>query len=61
MTGLAHGDQALPKLTEVGSCRLPAGDGGVDPANGQEHPYCGFYTQEQIREVIAYAAKLHIR
>lgn len=50
-----------PKLTEVGSCRLPAGDGGIDPATGQAHPYCGFYTQEQIREVIAHAAKLHIQ
>ncbi len=50
-----------PKLTAVGSCRLPAGDGGIDPASGQEHPYCGFYTQDQIREVIAYAARLHIQ
>jgi hexosaminidase len=37
-----------PKLTDVGSCRLPAGDGGIDPVSGQEHPYCGFYTQDQI-------------
>ncbi|WP_459040687.1 family 20 glycosylhydrolase [Stenotrophomonas sp. PSU-St83] len=50
-----------PKLTEVGSCRLPAGDGGIDPVTRQEYPYCGFYTQEQIREVISYAAKLHIQ
>ncbi len=50
-----------PKLTEVGSCRLPAGDGGIDPASGKEHPYCGFYTQDQIREVIAHAARLHIQ
>ena len=50
-----------PKLTEVGSCRLPAGDGGIDPVTKQEYPYCGFYTQEQIREVIAYAAALHIQ
>ncbi|WP_295516480.1 family 20 glycosylhydrolase [uncultured Stenotrophomonas sp.] len=50
-----------PKLTEVGSCRLPAGDGGIDPVTKQQYPYCGFYTQDQIREVIAYAAKLHIQ
>ncbi len=50
-----------PKLTEVGSCRLPAGDGGRDPATGAERPYCGFYTQDQIREVIAYAAARHIQ
>ena len=50
-----------PKLTGVGSCRIPAGDGGRDPVTGAERPYCGFYTQEQIREVIAYAAARHIQ
>ena len=49
-----------PKLTEVGACRIPAGDGGKDPATGAPRPYCGFYTQEQIREVVAYAAERHI-
>ena len=50
-----------PKLTEVGSCRIPAGDGGRDPATGAPRPYCGYYTQQQIRDVIAYAAALHIQ
>ena len=50
-----------PKLTDVGSCRIPAGDGGRDPVTGAPRPYCGFYTQQQIREVIAYAASLHIQ
>ncbi len=50
-----------PKLTGVGSCRIPAGDGGRDPATGAPLPYCGFYTQDQIREVIAYAAARHIQ
>ena len=50
-----------PKLTGVGSCRIPAGDGGRDPVTGAERPYCGFYTQDQIREVIAYAAARHIQ
>ncbi|WP_111268224.1 beta-N-acetylhexosaminidase [Marilutibacter maris] len=49
-----------PKLTEVGACRVPAGDGGIDPATGAELRYCGFYTQAQIREVVAYAAERHI-
>ncbi|WP_237055901.1 family 20 glycosylhydrolase [Marilutibacter chinensis] len=49
-----------PKLTEVGACRIPAGDGGIDPATGAPRPYCGFYTQDQIREVVAYAAERHI-
>ncbi|GAB3063589.1 family 20 glycosylhydrolase [Stenotrophomonas tumulicola] len=50
-----------PKLTDVGSCRVPAGDGGIDPATGGARTYCGFYTQQQIREVIAYAAERHIQ
>lgn len=50
-----------PKLTAIGSCRLPAGDGARDPASGAERRYCGYYTQAQIREVIAYAAALHIQ
>lgn len=50
-----------PKLTEIGSCRLPAGDGARDPATGAERLYCGYYTQAQIREVVAYAAARHIQ
>lgn len=48
-----------PKLTEVGGCRIPAGDGGLDAA-GKPKPYCGYYTQEQIRDVVRYAAALQI-
>lgn len=48
-----------PKLTEVGGCRIPAGDGGLD-TSGKPKPYCGYYTQEQIRDVVRYAAALHI-
>ena len=50
-----------PKLTEVGSCRVPLGEAGVDPATGQPRRYCGYYTQEQIREIVAYAAQRHIQ
>jgi len=49
-----------PKLTTVGDCRIPAGDGGVDTSTGQPVPYCGFYTEAQIRDVVAYAAARHI-
>jgi hexosaminidase len=49
-----------PKLIEVGGCRIPAGDGGIDPVTGAPRPYCGFYTQDQIREIVAYAAERHI-
>ncbi len=49
-----------PKLTEIGSKRKesmigPYGDNKFDGV-----PYGGFYTQEEIKEVIEYAQKLHI-
>lgn len=49
-----------PKLTEVGGCRIPAGDGGIDPRTGEPVPYCGYYTQDQVREIVRYAAQRHI-
>lgn len=49
-----------PKLTTVGGCRIPAGDAGIDVATGKPVPYCGYYTEAQIRDVVAYAAALHI-
>ena len=39
-----------PKLTEIGSVRI----------EGEGHKYGGFYTQEQIKEVVAYAAERFI-
>ena len=50
-----------PRLTQVGSCReqTQVGLHQSDPAkrvfNGTRH--CGFYTQEDVREVVAYAAE----
>ena len=49
-----------PRLHEVGGCRIPAGEAGVAPGTGEPRPYCGYYTQDQIREVVAYAAERHI-
>lgn len=49
-----------PRLTEVGSCREQTlvGPYVSDPAkrvfDGKRH--CGFYTQDDVREVVAYAA-----
>ncbi|ATE70040.1 family 20 glycosylhydrolase [Lysobacter capsici] len=48
-----------PRLTQVGGCRILAGANGRD-AQGKPQPYCGYYTQEQIRDVVAYAAARHI-
>ncbi|MGF7217435.1 hexosaminidase [Spirosoma lacussanchae] len=50
--------KALPKLTEVGAWRVArAGHFGdrADPQPGEPVPYGGFYTHDDIREVVAYA------
>jgi hexosaminidase len=52
-----------PKLTEVGAWRVPAGPAAqadIDPATRRPRLYGGFYTQEQIREIVAYAAARHV-
>ncbi|HEX6636112.1 MAG TPA: family 20 glycosylhydrolase, partial [Steroidobacteraceae bacterium] len=52
-----------PKLTSVGAWRVPAGPAAradVDPKTGKPRMIGGFYTQEQIREVVAHAAARHI-
>jgi len=52
--------KSWPKLTEVGAwrgteCALP------NTREGETHKrYGGFYTQEQIKEIVAYAAERHI-
>ncbi len=52
-----------PKLTQVGAWRPSAGF-GFDPkasdAYGPDGRYGGFYTQDDIREVVKYAAARHI-
>ena len=48
-----------PKLTEVGAWRTPAGKAGRG-ADGKPARYGGYYTQDQAREIVEYAAKLHI-
>jgi hexosaminidase len=45
-----------PRLTEVGAWRTPPGAG----RHGTPQRYGGFYTQDQIRELVAYAAERHI-
>ena len=49
-----------PKLTDVGGCRQPSGDAGTD-ADGKPVRYCGWYSQEQIRDVVKYAAERNIQ
>ena len=52
-----------PKLTDVAAWRLPAGDGAkldIDPKSGKPRLIGGYYTQEQIRNIVKYAAERHI-
>jgi hexosaminidase len=47
-----------PRLTEVGAWRVPAGPAAVadiDPATGKSRLYGGFYSQEDVRDIVAYA------
>ncbi len=53
--------QRYPRLTTVGSCRRETIlEKHFDPYVGDGIPYCGFYTQAEIRKVVAYAAARHI-
>ena len=50
--------KSLPKLTEVGAWRVArSGHFGdrADPKPGEPVPYGGFYTQDDIKEIVAYA------
>lgn len=49
-----------PKLTEVGSSRNNSQIGGWDSEDRSNSPHFGYYTQEQIKEIIAYASERHI-
>jgi len=48
-----------PKLTQVGAWRRPPGRAGTD-ANGKPTQYGGYYTQAQIREIVAYAQTRYV-
>lgn len=53
-----------PKLTSVGAWRVPAGPAAradIDPKTGKPRLHGGFYTQEQARDIVAYAAARNIR
>ncbi len=50
--------KSFPRLTEVGAFRRESRDGhaGEEPARFDGAPHGGFYTQEEIREIVAFAA-----
>lgn len=50
-----------PKLTEIGSVRKETLIGhGRDPKKYDGTPYGGFYTREDVKEIVAYAAERYI-
>ncbi|WP_312165764.1 family 20 glycosylhydrolase [Phenylobacterium sp.] len=52
-----------PRLTEVGAWRAPAGPAAaadIDPKTGKPRVIGGYYTQDQVRDVVAYAAARHV-
>jgi len=56
--------KSLPKLTEVGAWRVERhgtfGASITKPIAGEKTPYGGFYTQEQIKEIVQYASVRNI-
>jgi hexosaminidase len=56
--------KSLPKLTEIGAWRVERygkfGEDRPQPKEGEKATYGGFYTQEQIKDVVKYAAERNI-
>ncbi len=49
-----------PKLTEIGSKRIESPIDGSPTNEGDKTPHGGFYTQDEIRDIVAYAQSKHI-
>ena len=52
-----------PRLTEVGAWRVPAGEAAqhdIDPQTQRPRLYGGYYSQGQVRDLVAYAAARNI-
>ena len=52
-----------PRLTSVGAWRVPAGHAAamdIDPATGKPRLYGGFYTQDEVRDIVAYAQRRNV-
>ena len=48
-----------PKLTQVGACRKAVGP-DVALTGSSDKPYCGFYTDAEVRRIVAYAAQRYV-
>ncbi len=52
-----------PRLTEIGGWRVPEGRAArrdIDPATGQPRRYGGYYSQEDVRRIVAHAAQRYV-
>jgi hexosaminidase len=52
-----------PRLTQVGAWRVPAGSAAaadIDPATGHPRLYGGFYSQDDVRRIVAHAANRNV-
>jgi hexosaminidase len=49
-----------PKLTQIGSCRNGTIIGHHPGTGNDSIRYCGYYTQEEIKDVVKYASDRHI-
>ncbi len=52
-----------PRLTSIGAWRVPAGRAAqrdIDAATGRPRLYGGFYTQVQVRRIVAHAQARHV-
>jgi len=52
-----------PRLTQVGAWRVPEGAAAaadIDPATGKPRLYGGFYSQEEVRRIVAHAANRNV-
>jgi len=55
--------KSLPKLTEIGAWRVSRNGGfgnREDPKDGEPATYGGFYTQEDVKEIVAYANERNV-
>jgi hexosaminidase len=52
--------EKYPRLTEIGGWRIPAGAAGKDARTGKPVRYGGYYTQQQVRDIVRYAAERYI-
>lgn len=53
-----------PRLTDIGAWRVPAGRAAaadIDPATGKARTYGGFYTQDEVRAIVAHAQSRGVR